>query len=1404
DLVTFVPDGPGAHTFRSDTDAITLAVLGIGGDGADESSLFSLVGDFIITGADSAFDNYATMELSGSITLGPGSFFHNDYSAVLNVLDGSILDAREAYGYSNSGIISEVGSGAILRNARGLAFTDSSGVPVSSLVPGSPFYVTLVEDDENLDADVAETTEVTVMSVTTLDSVTVLLTEIDTKGARFRNSTSFPTQQSGIANPGDNVLQFTGSEDLLVMYVDSEDGADTITRNLARQPLTWIGEGGDVDWDTPANWSDNRTPTFFDRVLFDSTSSSNCQLSADREVYDFRLAPGYGGTVVAVNLLLLTVHNDVLLEGGTLDWTAGEFDIKGDFVKTGGTSLGAIKFIALTGVTQTLDTGSGGLSLVFLLVNDADDADISGDATLRGNLAIGSSNGGGIESYSLLAIDGTVTLGDQTSFSNFGPLEVLDGAVLDARLAASFNNAGSMNEKGTGKILRGARFVLFTDGAGERVRSVSPGDDVYITLVDDDENLEASLLDVSQATVSSPSTGDSVTIALLETGDATAAFRNSTGLATEAATASPGDQILQMTEGDNLLVTYTDDEDTSDTISQNLLPEPITWDGGGGDFDWSTPENWSGDEVPGPQDSAIFDATSQKACLITQDQQVFDFTIKPDYVNEIRVSDGVTFTVNGDTLIQGGTIRWAFNEGIFRGDVFLEGGTVDWANGAFFFARDFTRTGAASTAVDAFFAFDEPGEQTFSAGADAMTLGSLRIGGTSSENVVNLDGNLTINRQYGGRLEMYSTMNVLGTLTFGVDADFLNFGTINVLDGAVLDARLAFAYANFELVTESGSGKVLRFASDLLFIDSSGAPISSVPIGGAFSVILIDEDENLDAFVPDTTEITLSSAVSQDSETIELIETGNGTGIFVNAAPISAVMASAVADDGVLQLSVNDTVTAAYTDSEDAQDTLQTQVEATGVVVTPTPTPLPSGPAATPEGLSAVAGAASILLAWDPNPEPDLLGYHVYRDTTETGTFDTRLTNSPLASPHYTDADVIAGQNYCYRVSAVRGSGLESAKSPPVCATAGAVVATMSDIRAPAGSIARLRINLSNATGVTGNGLDVTLTYDSSLLTPTEVERSVLLQEFIFTSNLGIAGEVLLSGVAAEGVTITGEGHILDVLFEVSAAATSGQTGLFVFTDVSLFDANASPLAVDFSQAATFTVAGDGILGDIDADGRVTAGDALIALQIATGKRAPTDSELMAGDVNGDGRIDAADVTLILRLRVKLPINPGPQQSQQILSAGTTETFNVTLSGPVDPVELGGVFTLDIDLDNGSKVAGADLVVSFDPVVLKLVDVKKGDLTSGDFNLAINDEGSLVKIALSASKDIDGPGGALAVIRFEVLSGEGAKSPINLGFVKLNGVFGEDLAWESVVTKSGTEVIIKAGSSVLDTWRRYR
>ena len=56
------------------------------------------------------------------------------------------------------------------------------------------------------------------------------------------------------------------------------------------------------------------------------------------------------------------------------------------------------------------------------------------------------------------------------------------------------------------------------------------------------------------------------------------------------------------------------------------------------------------------------------------------------------------------------------------------------------------------------------------------------------------------------------------------------------------------------------------------------------------------------------------------------------------------------------------------------------------------------------------------------------------------------------------------------------------------------------------------------------------------------------------------------------------------------------------------------------------------IMGDLNNDGKVTAADARIALQIAAKTIKPTAYQLKVGDINGDGKITAADARSILKI----------------------------------------------------------------------------------------------------------------------------------------------------------------------------
>ena len=100
-----------------------------------------------------------------------------------------------------------------------------------------------------------------------------------------------------------------------------------------------------------------------------------------------------------------------------------------------------------------------------------------------------------------------------------------------------------------------------------------------------------------------------------------------------------------------------------------------------------------------------------------------------------------------------------------------------------------------------------------------------------------------------------------------------------------------------------------------------------------------------------------------------------------------------------------------------------------------------------PAGLVAVPGFAeeqkpAIDLSWDPNMEPRIAGYRVYRRDVspqgQAGASDSwqRLGTELVRVPAYRDPTVTAGRRYAYRVTAVNEVGNESAPSGEVAETA--------------------------------------------------------------------------------------------------------------------------------------------------------------------------------------------------------------------------------------------------------------------------------------------------------------------------------------------------------------------------------
>lgn len=92
---------------------------------------------------------------------------------------------------------------------------------------------------------------------------------------------------------------------------------------------------------------------------------------------------------------------------------------------------------------------------------------------------------------------------------------------------------------------------------------------------------------------------------------------------------------------------------------------------------------------------------------------------------------------------------------------------------------------------------------------------------------------------------------------------------------------------------------------------------------------------------------------------------------------------------------------------------------------------------------STFAQGEFIQLAWSPNIEPDLSHYKMYRDNM-SGTM-VYLDSISASDTIYTDMQVVNGDTYYYKLTAVDLSGNESDPSNEVFATAGVLAAVNDD-----------------------------------------------------------------------------------------------------------------------------------------------------------------------------------------------------------------------------------------------------------------------------------------------------------------------------------------------------------------------
>ena len=233
-------------------------------------------------------------------------------------------------------------------------------------------------------------------------------------------------------------------------------------KNFAQTSYTWTG--GTSSFTTPTNWSPNGTPGSIDDVIFNGTSSANCNFDADVSINNITITSGYGGTIDAL-ATLPTINSNFSQAGGTFISTSANMDVLGNISFTGGTfthNSGDVTIYVGIGSTWSI-TGAitfNNLSISTTAGNTGTERIINFGGCSANNLFLDGSSRlysyqGSISILNDLTISGTNT-GNPTSnsgtftFSGAGPISIAGASAATRNKLPNlvFNTSGTISMSG--------------------------------------------------------------------------------------------------------------------------------------------------------------------------------------------------------------------------------------------------------------------------------------------------------------------------------------------------------------------------------------------------------------------------------------------------------------------------------------------------------------------------------------------------------------------------------------------------------------------------------------------------------------------------------------------------------------------------------------------------------------------------------------------------------------------------------------------------------------------------------------------------------------------------------------------------------------------------------------------
>src|SRR5262245_6943504 len=87
-------------------------------------------------------------------------------------------------------------------------------------------------------------------------------------------------------------------------------------------------------------------------------------------------------------------------------------------------------------------------------------------------------------------------------------------------------------------------------------------------------------------------------------------------------------------------------------LEERCMLATVTWDGGGGNFDWNNDANWDGDKVPGAEDIAVIDLNETFTINLTTNVTIAGLTLGGNSGSQtLNLDTSRKLTINGPATI---------------------------------------------------------------------------------------------------------------------------------------------------------------------------------------------------------------------------------------------------------------------------------------------------------------------------------------------------------------------------------------------------------------------------------------------------------------------------------------------------------------------------------------------------------------------------------------------------------------------------------------------------------------------------------------------------------------------------------------------------------------------------------